>query len=917
LPRWYERGMRERMRSAPVCGIIPQVVPLSVGDTLDHYVIAGQLGAGGMGEVYRARDSRLKREVALKILPAEFAKDSSRRARFEQEAHAAAALNHPNIVALFDIGEHGDIAYIVTELVSGETLSSLIERGPINIRKLLDIAVQIADGMSAAHAAHITHRDLKPANIMVAADGRLKILDFGLARQASAAVGATAETMTQHTQPGTIVGTASYMSPEQARGGPIDFRSDQFSFGLILYEVVTGRRAFQKPESVQTLSAILTEEPPPIDRSIPAPLNWVIDRCLNKDPRDRYESTRDLYQELRDLRDHLSDASASQAVAVHRSPASTRWVALAVSVFAVLLAFAAGRYLATEDSEDQGAYRFTPFALDQGGQSGGAWSPDGKAVAYSGRAGGKEQVFVRYLDAPAPVRVTHTSDYARPFAWTPDGQRILFLSGQKPEGVWSIAAAGGDPEPLLEVRAPWEVGNTLTVSPDFKAIALLHRGDDGRYGVWVSAPPGSALKKYSPEPFATRDVYNWPVLRFSPDGKRLLLFLSNERSQEESWLLPYPEDGSRPPKRVLEGLSAFPRTPGFAWMPDSRRIVLATGALAEENQLWLADTVSGRFHALTSGTSPRYAPSVSPDGKKILFTENAGSLDIVSVNLKTAAAERLVATERNEQMPAWSSRRWVMAYVTDRNGPAEIWLHEGETDRPLVTAKDFAPGSASWFMGPAPSPDGSRVIYSRVDVKENVRLWISATSGGTPSRLTNVQNDTEYPGSWSPDGNWFVYAVQRGGSFELKKVKTTGQATPITIKAAPESQGIPSWSPDGNWICYAEQLISSDGQKTRPLPKMHSSTYMFSSDGKGLYGIRQDGERQLLFFIDLATEQERVVGDLGKEFPPGSSFAPGIRFSLAPDGKSFVYGALSQKSNLWLLEGFEPKTDLLSRLGLR
>ena len=215
-----------------------------------------------MGEVYRARDSRLKREVALKILPAEFATDSSRRARFEQEAHAAAALNHPNIVALFDIGEHDGIAYIVTELVSGETLSSLIERGPINIRKLLDIAVQIADGMAAAHAAHITHRDLKPANIMIAADGRVKILDFGLARQAAAAVGASAATLTQHTQPGTIVGTASYMSPEQARGGPIDFRSDQFSFGLILYEMVTGRQAFQKPESVQTLSAILTEEAP-------------------------------------------------------------------------------------------------------------------------------------------------------------------------------------------------------------------------------------------------------------------------------------------------------------------------------------------------------------------------------------------------------------------------------------------------------------------------------------------------------------------------------------------------------------------------------------------------------------------------------------------------------------------------------
>src|SRR5205807_10625066 len=206
-------------------------------------------------------------------------------------------------------------------------------------------------------------------------------------------------------------------------------------------------------------------------------------------------------------------------------------------------------------------------------------------------------VFVRYLDAPVPFRVTHTSDDARPFAWTPDGQRILFWSGQKPEGVWSIAAAGGDPEPLLALDEQKLYETTLTVSPDFKAIALGYIGDDGRYGVWVSTPPGSALKKYSPEPFATRDVYNTPALRFSPDGKRLLLFLSGGRSQEEIWLLPYPEDGSRPPKRVLDGVSAFPGTSSFAWMPDSRRVVLSAQASAGRSlQLWLADTASGHFH---------------------------------------------------------------------------------------------------------------------------------------------------------------------------------------------------------------------------------------------------------------------------------------------------------------------------------
>jgi len=286
---------------------------LAAGSRLGSYEIVSRLGAGGMGEVYRASDTRLGREVALKILPSEFASDADRRARFEKEARAAAALNHPNILSLYDIGTEGGIPYIVTELVAGETLSGLVERGPVATRKLLDIAVQIAEGMAAAHAGGITHRDLKPANIMLLPDGRAKILDFGLARQRKVSETTDSETVTVgQTKPGMIVGTVHYMSPEQASGKPADHRSDQFSFGLILYEMASGRKAFDKPESVQTMSAILSEEAPPIERSIPGPLHWIIDRCLAKDPADRYDSSRDLYQELRNLRDHLSEASKSR-----------------------------------------------------------------------------------------------------------------------------------------------------------------------------------------------------------------------------------------------------------------------------------------------------------------------------------------------------------------------------------------------------------------------------------------------------------------------------------------------------------------------------------------------------------------------------------------------------------------------------
>lgn len=312
------------------------------------------------------------------------------------------------------------MSYIVTELVAGETLEAILERGEISVRKLLDIAVQVADGMAAAHAARIAHRDLKPANLMVTPEGRLKTLDFGLAKQASVPSGSPDETVTVHqTEPGMILGTVAYMSPEQARGKPADYRSDQFSFGLILYEMAAGRKAFDKPESVQTMSAILSEDPPPIDGSIPAPLRWAIDRCLAKDPADRYESTRDLYQELRHLRNHLSEASVAQAPAAVPLTAQPRrrWPrAIGAGVLACVAGFALGAWLTDPQLPDQTNYRFTPFSFEPGGQYSAVWSPNGKAVAYAARteATGPHQVFVRYLDAASPVQITHLAETAEP-----------------------------------------------------------------------------------------------------------------------------------------------------------------------------------------------------------------------------------------------------------------------------------------------------------------------------------------------------------------------------------------------------------------------------------------------------------------------------------------------------------------------
>jgi Tol biopolymer transport system component len=884
-------------------------VPLTPGSKLGHYEIVAPLGAGGMGEVYRAHDPRLGREVALKILPAAFASDPARQARFEQEARAAAALNHPNIVGVYDIGSAEGVFYIVSELVPGETLEAMIARGPIPIKKLLDIAVQTADGMSAAHGARITHRDLKPANLMVAEDGRVKILDFGLARQAPAPSASPEATATIHqTSAGMIVGTVNYMSPEQARGKEVDYRSDQFSFGLILYEMASGKRAFERPEPVQIMSAILTDDAPPLDAKLPAPLRWIIERCLAKEPRDRYESSRDLFQELRQLRDRLPETTLASAagiapIAPPRRKANWQVAAAFAAGVALTGAMVSWRGHAGGPASEQSDYRFTPFSFESGGQCCVAWAPDGKSVAYSADAGtGHFQVFLRHLDAAVPVQLTHDEKGNFVYVWSADGKHIIFGNNADSRQFYSVSSVGGEPEPAFTL--PERPANARAISPGARVLAQLRTGDDGSYGIYLSSPPGAPYRRYKPDPFASRGAYNVPQMRFSPDGKQILLFLNGEDRHEAAWLMPYPPDPSNPPRRVMKTMKPV-GTSSFDWMPDNRHIVLGLNT-GGNPQLWMADTRSEDRYRLTGGTQAQHVPSISPDGSKIIFVEGTSTADVVSLDLATAAVSPYLATDRAEEMPAWAAHLPVLAYVTNRNGALEIWLRNGESERPLISPAS----AAAWLMGPAPSPDGARVIYSVVDAELGVdQLWMTATAGGAPVRVTNDTVASEMPGSWSPDGAWFVYRAFRNGKELLMKVKSSGEAAPTVLKADVHrsNMSVPVWSPSGEWVAYSDlgdKLISPDGASVRDLGRHGAIASAFSADGKRLYGIRSRDYRAQLYYVDIATGAEKIVGDAGKGNEPNSPLNPALRLSLSPDGKSFTYGIMSGKDNLWMLQGF-------------
>jgi eukaryotic-like serine/threonine-protein kinase len=898
---------------------------MKVGRPTQHrsfgpYEILSPLGEGGGGEVYRAWDPRLEREVALKVLRERSETDSDRLRRFVAEARAASALNHPNIITVFDAAVDGDTPYIVSELIAGAPLREEVRRGPVALKRLLDLATQIADGLSAAHDARIVHRDLKPENIMITRAGRVKILDFGLARpgglQPQGAEPAATDDLQTQTEAGLRAGTIPYMSPEQARGAATDLRSDQFSFGLILYEMATGRPAFRRDTAVATLDAIINDDLPEmsaLDARTPLLLRWIIERCLAKDPADRYAVTADLHRDLKTLRDRLGEAVSRETGGT--APAiPTIWRRAMVGA-AVLGALAAGAVLSGLITEpqpgDPSTLRFTPFATDPGYEGFPAWSPDGQTIAYAAEVNGTLQIFTRRLSASASAQLTHAPyDCKYPF-WSPDGQRVYYVSlARDRDGIWSVGAAGGTPQ-LITANA-----TRGAISPDGRTLAFLRdeqRADIvGTSALWFSTPVGAEPKRY--EPFGAPGFIEG-VLAFSPDGSKLGLCAVPGRQEErfwQFWIVPLPE--GQPYRRLQWWSDAAPQITSFTWLPDSRHIALGLTSLSTPgSHLWMADLDRDAAWPLTRSADSEYYPSSSPAGTQIVFAKGDPDYDLVEVSLKGNATRPLLATARNESDGVWSPDGNLFAYVTDRSGQDEIWLRtrEGQSaDRPLITQRDFGDDRTVMLGSPSFSPDGQRIAYQRSGYKPRwpLRVWISATAGGPPVPLLPRAHEG-YQGAptWSPDGQWIAFAEWNGKQWELAKVRVGSGEGPVVLRADGMPNATPHWSPRNDWITWETEqgfvLVSPDGKQERILSDDQWLVHTWSPGGLEVFGIRETDDLRLsLAAVDARTGKPRVLADLGPS-PPVNNRVKGL--SMGADGQTVVTSILRLRGDLWVLDGVQ------------
>ena len=853
---------------------------LSPGARLGSYEIVALLGAGGMGEVYRAHDTRLGRDVAIKILPPETALDPDRRRRFEQEAHSASALNHPNIVTIHDIGAADSTFFIAMELVDGRTLRELLTATPLPAKKVLEIAVQIADGLAKAHVAGIVHRDLKPENVMVSRDGFVKILDFGLAKLvASDGAGSDLPTMAKPgTTPGTVMGTVGYMSPEQASGQPVDFRSDQFSLGAILYEMTTAKRAFHRKTGAETLTAIIREEPEAIGNlnpRAPAPLRWIVERCLAKEPEERYVSTKDLARDLSSVRDHLSETSVSgEPLAAARRPRvrATAVAALALAVLAgTVLGFVIGRRAATAPET---APRFTRLTFRRGSVLSARFAPDGRTVVYGAAwEGNPVELFSTQPGAPESrslglpsadiLSISRTGEMAISL-----GRR--FLAGWESTGTLArVPLAGGAPREVMAnvQEADW--------APDGKSFAVVR---DAGHRRRLEFPSGKVLY----------ETAGWiSHARLSPDGTRVAFVDHPQRGDNLGSVAIVDLKGSRQALGDIRGISGlawsgagelWTAADGIVAVPltgTRRRLFGAPGIIElqdvsdEGRSLLNIKTARREVVGLAPGESRErnlswldwsFPVDLSADGRTLLFDEQNVSPDRgYSIYLRKTDGSAAIRLGEGRSLALSPDGKWALAVVGSGPDAHLALLPTGVGDAQALPASSLVYQSATWF------PDGRRILLGAHAPGRGSRLYMQEVPDGRPQAISPEGVVVGLAKAVSPDGTQVV-AIGSDGTVALYPI------------GAGEPRAVPG--------------VTREDQP-----------FGWTADGRGIYVLRGTGLPARVEVVDVSTGRRRFWKEIAPPDPAGVlSVSPVL---MTPDGKSYVYSYRRVLDDLFLVEGLK------------
>ncbi len=877
-----------------------------LGQSLGPYRVLAKIGEGGMGEVYRALDPRLQREVAIKVLPSSWMADERRRRRFLQEARAASALNHPNIVTIHEVGADSGVDYLVMEYVAGKTLDQIIPSQGMCVGEVLRLAIPLADALAHAHAAGIAHRDLKPSNVAVTTDGQVKVLDFGLAKlmqrgedtDPAESPGGEQETATALSVPGTVAGTPAFMSPEQASGGRVDARSDVFSFGAVLYEMVTGRRAFSRGSAEATRAAVLTEQPPsPSDvvPGVPRDLERLIQRCLRKEPDRRYQHMLDVKVDLQEISEEWHDSATSSRA--RRRSGARPGVVVGVGLASVLAASAVWFWAGRTGRHATGPSAVVqPLTASSGEESWPSFSPDGQQVAFgwNGEQSDNWDIYLKIVGASEVRRLTDDPAMDRAPSWSPDGRRIAFVRSE-PDGsgmLHIVSALGGSSRRVSDLL----VAGPISWSPDGRFLVVRRsRTSTDAPGVYLVPVEGG-----EPHQIVAVDAHTeFTSPAIAPDGRRLAFASCARRISPPPCDISVVELGAdytpaSPPQRLTRQAHSIDRV---TWTADSRAIIYDALVGPMTFYLWRVGTGGGRDPQRfeVAGLGAR-SPAVAASGGRLAFSRMVFDQDIARLTGGEQSAAFLVSSFY-EGGPRFSPDGRRVAFESLRSGErTEIWLADADGRNPIQLTR----GPGRWNGSPSWSPDGRRLAFDARDEQGRWDIWTIDVDGAGLRRLTQGPADENIP-RWSHDGRWVYYVASGEQEAAIRRVASTGGRDELVFES-PAYFGVAE-SADGRTL-FLKQTSNGPllawpigGGTPKTLAPCVDGLPGFSVAGSALFYAACGGDDwPVLHRLDLATGQTRQLGRL-------TGFTGGL--AVSPDGATVLFTILARSSeDLMLVENF-------------